>query len=149
MKKQSFTVSDLNCGTIRIKKSRILIVDDDPDVVIFLKTILAEFPNLQVFTARDPFETIDILSQHVVDMIFLDWSLPGITGPDTLLKIEKLLGSDLDAPSEWDSKKAKVYLYTTREKETCKIQSSKYFEYCGYINKQSRDMDPILKSILS
>jgi two-component system sensor histidine kinase/response regulator len=73
--------------------SRILIVDDEPANVFFLKTILVN-EGYKVTTATDGMECLDILSNSHPDVILLDIMMPGITGIEVL---EKVKGNELTA----------------------------------------------------
>ncbi len=66
--------------------SRILIVDDEPANVFFLKGILVG-EGYKVITANDGMECLNILSNTHPDVILLDIMMPGITGIEVLEKI--------------------------------------------------------------
>ena len=73
--------------------SRILVVDDEPANVFFLKGILAG-EGYKVITATDGLECLGILNNNHPDVILLDIMMPGITGIEVL---EKIKGNELTA----------------------------------------------------
>lgn len=58
---------------------KILIVDDDPDIVTITKFIL-ENENFLVLSGGSAEEALDTLKQEVPDVILLDLSLPKMQG---------------------------------------------------------------------
>ncbi|MES3037125.1 MAG: response regulator transcription factor [Bdellovibrionota bacterium] len=66
---------------MEVKKSKVLLIDDDPDVRQLLTTILAE--NYQVFEAPTGAAGIDMARQVKPDVILLDFNMPGISGAET------------------------------------------------------------------
>lgn len=61
------------------KRPLVLVVDDEPDIVFFLKAVLEDH-NLQVITAFDGDEAAEKLRQHKPDLISLDLLMPGKSG---------------------------------------------------------------------
>jgi CheY-like chemotaxis protein len=122
------------------KTHRILLVDDDPSALSFLRTIFSSFANFKIFTAGDPYEVIDILNHQVIDTIILDWSLPLMTGPQTLLRSEEILSSDPDVPLEWDQKKVNVIFFSIKDSWECKSINTQHFKYRGYISKNKTNL---------
>ncbi|TFG45817.1 MAG: response regulator, partial [Dehalococcoidia bacterium] len=61
------------------RKARILIVDDEPSVRAFIKTILTKNGHTAEGTGN-PEEVLSILEQDAYDIIFLDVRMPGISG---------------------------------------------------------------------
>lgn len=72
-----------------MKKNRILIVDDEPDILRVVKDVL-ESEHYDVQVARNALETFRRLKDFVPDCIVLDLKLPGIDG----LEICRTLKSD-------------------------------------------------------
>lgn len=64
------------------KKSTILLVDDEPDVLVYL-TVLLEDHGYDILTASDGQEALDIVMQVKPDLISLDLSMPHHTGLTT------------------------------------------------------------------
>lgn len=72
----------------KILNSRILIVDDEPANIFFLKGIL-EGEGYRVITASNGMECLDILKDTRPDVILLDIMMPVISGIEVLEKIQK------------------------------------------------------------
>lgn len=68
--------------------SRILVVDDEPANIFFLKGILAG-EGYKVITASSGMECLEILNDTRPDVILLDIMMPVITGIEVLEKIKK------------------------------------------------------------
>jgi CheY-like chemotaxis protein len=126
---------------------RVLIIDDDHEMIELLKLQLSEDRRMKIFYAEDPFEAIEIMSQQVMDAIILDWSLPQMTGPETLSKTEQVFKSDPNLPFEWENKKTKVVIMTGRERSECRPSSTRHFKYSGFINKNGANLISIVESI--
>lgn len=60
-------------------KKRILLVDDEPDLVEFVKMRL-EANNYDVLVANDGEEAFEVLAQNIPDLIILDIVLPKMDG---------------------------------------------------------------------
>lgn len=60
---------------------RVLVVEDDPIGRSALEQHLRSW-NLDVRAAADGLSALLLLQQHRIDVILLDWDLPGISGPD-------------------------------------------------------------------
>jgi YesN/AraC family two-component response regulator len=69
----------------------ILIVDDDPAVLEALSTALAT--QFQIVTARTGFEALEVLGQHLLDLVLLDNVLPDMPGLAILRIIKRYLPS--------------------------------------------------------
>ncbi len=61
------------------KRPLVLVVDDEPDIVFFLKSVLEDH-GLRVITAFDGDEATEKLRQHKPDLISLDLLMPGKSG---------------------------------------------------------------------
>lgn len=66
---------------IDYSKYKVLVVDDVKTNVLLLKVML-EQEKLQVSTAQDGYEALDILSKEKIDLLLLDVMMPGINGFD-------------------------------------------------------------------
>jgi two-component system KDP operon response regulator KdpE len=62
-----------------MKRQRILVVDDDPKIVKFIKTNL-EARDYELFIARGGSEALNISREESPDLVILDIMLPGIDG---------------------------------------------------------------------
>lgn len=69
-------------------KKRILIIDDDPIIVTYLETFLAN-NGYETATASDGGEAVDITTNFKPDLITLDLDMPKEWGPRFYRKISK------------------------------------------------------------
>lgn len=67
---------------------KILIVDDEPDMLKLLKMILTEKTPYDVMTTNNPFEAIEIAKRGGLDVVIADLKMPGLDGI-SLLKAVK------------------------------------------------------------
>lgn len=116
-------------------QKRILIVDDDEELLDLLKTVFKNDQYVKLFTAQDPFEVMEMMSVQVFDLVILDWNLPKLNGFETLLEVENGFKYDPNLPLEWEGKRVKVVVFTGNEKKDCKVCNSKHFRYSGYVPK--------------
>lgn len=68
--------------------SRLLVVDDEPAVRLFLAEQLRE-ADYQVSTAASGEEALAFLEQHTVDLVLLDLRMPGMDGVQTMAEIRR------------------------------------------------------------
>lgn len=66
----------------------VLVVDDDPDVVLFLSSIL-EDAGMKVETANDGAGALERIRAHPPDLISLDLVMPGASGVRVLHELRK------------------------------------------------------------
>ena len=116
-------------------QKRVLVVDDDADMIDLLKNMFKNDHDIKIFTSQDPYEAMDMMSVQVFDFIVLDWNLPNLNGLETLLEVEKGFKFDPNLPLEWDRKKVRVIVLSGNERDACKVTNTKHFRYSGYINK--------------
>ena len=71
---------------------KILIVDDEPNIVMSLEYIFKK-ENFNVFIARDGQEAINTIEKETIDLIILDIMMPNVDGYQVLkyIKSEKKL----------------------------------------------------------
>lgn len=67
---------------------KILIVDDEPNIVMSLEYTFKK-NNFEVFIARDGQEALDILKNSLPNIIILDVMMPNVDGYNTLEQIKK------------------------------------------------------------
>ena len=67
---------------------KILVIDDDPDVVEYL-TALLEDNGFVVFSAKDGEAGVELAKQEKPDMITLDLEMPGEWGPRVFRRLSK------------------------------------------------------------
>jgi len=71
-----------------MKKTKIMVVDDEVDILTFVKTIL-EFEGYAVLTTTNGEEALSMASTSVPDLIILDVKLPGIDGYEVCRRLKK------------------------------------------------------------
>ncbi|MGA8571944.1 MAG: response regulator [Desulfobaccales bacterium] len=72
----------------------IVIVDDEPDMLMLLKIILTEKTDYQVLTTSDPNQALDWCRENHADLLISDLRMPQIGGIE-LLKMAKELDPNL------------------------------------------------------
>lgn len=78
----------LSCGKKKIEMKKILIVDDEPNIVMSLEYTFKK-NNFEVFIARDGQEALDILGDAQPNIIILDIMMPNVDGYNTLEQIKQ------------------------------------------------------------
>ena len=74
-----------------LEKKRILIVEDNEDIIDVLKLFLTHFSqNIELSTAKSGFEALDILKQTIPHLIILDVMMPGMDGFEVISRLKKL-----------------------------------------------------------
>ena len=68
-------------------KHRILIVDDEPNIVMSLEYAFKK-KGFEVFIARDGSEALTILKDNIPDIVLLDIMMPNVDGYQTLKHIK-------------------------------------------------------------
>jgi CheY-like chemotaxis protein len=67
---------------------KILVVDDEPDVLTFLSALLKD-AGYQVLTARDGTQALQVAKKEQPDLISLDLAMPGNTGTEFYRKMQR------------------------------------------------------------
>jgi len=67
---------------------KILVVDDEPDVLTFLSTLLKD-AGYEVLRAKDGIEALQVAKQKKPDLISLDLAMPNNTGTEFYRKLQK------------------------------------------------------------
>lgn len=67
---------------------KILIVDDEPNIVMSLEYAFQR-KDFEVFIARDGDEALNILDNHIPNVILLDIMMPNVDGYQTLKNIKQ------------------------------------------------------------
>ncbi|MGR3177579.1 MAG: response regulator [Candidatus Anammoxibacter sp.] len=70
------------------KKTNILFVDDDEDIIVTLNYIFTDTYN--VFKAFNAKEALDILQKEDIAIIIADHRMPGMTGTELLIESQKI-----------------------------------------------------------
>jgi CheY-like chemotaxis protein len=74
-------------------KAKVLVADDNKLSRELLKTIVAQ-QGYEVIEAEDGEEVLRILSQHEIDLIFMDCSMPILSGIETSQQIRQLVSPE-------------------------------------------------------
>jgi len=74
-------------------KPRILIADDDPDILDVLEIALSE-DNYEIFKALDGEEALRIIKSKPLDLVLVDYNMPKVNGRQVCMEVKKdiLLG---------------------------------------------------------
>ena len=75
--------------TEKSKKSTILCVDDEPDILIVLSEYLSN-EGFTVLTADSGEAAIDMIKTHKIDLVLLDMAMPKMNGIETLTEMKKV-----------------------------------------------------------
>ena len=62
------------------QRPNILVVDDDPDIIEAITTVLESIDEYEVRTARDGLECMEALKSQVPDLLILDLLMPRMDG---------------------------------------------------------------------
>ena len=71
------------------KKSSIMIVDDEPDILVVLGEYLGK-EGFKVLTAKDGRQALEKVKDNKIDLILLDMAMPNMNGIETLKEIKKI-----------------------------------------------------------
>jgi CheY-like chemotaxis protein len=73
-------------------KKSILVIDDEPDAIEFVRAVLSNLDKFIIIAAKDGEEGIELVKKHLPDLIILDIMMPGQSGFDLFysLRNEKL-----------------------------------------------------------
>ncbi len=73
---------------------KLLIVDDEPDMLKLLSTIIREKTPYEVITTNTPAEAVEMARQGGFDLVIADLKMPGLDGIELLTSI-KAIDEDL------------------------------------------------------
>ena len=62
------------------ERPKILVVDDDPDIIEAISTVLESVEEYDVRTARDGVECVEAIKQDLPDLLILDLLMPRMDG---------------------------------------------------------------------
>ena len=69
-------------------ETTVLLVDDDPDAVRLLETMLTALPHpYRILKAYDGFQALELMETVVPDVVFLDLLMPGLDGEQTMARM--------------------------------------------------------------
>jgi len=74
---------------------KILIVDDEPDMLKLLSMILREKTSYEIITTNNPMEAIELAKQGGFDLVISDLKMPGLDGMEIIDAVKKV---DEDIP---------------------------------------------------
>jgi DNA-binding NtrC family response regulator len=74
---------------------KILIVDDEPDMLKLLSMILREKTSYEITTTNNPMEAIELAKQGGFDLVISDLKMPGLDGMEIIDAVKKI---DEDIP---------------------------------------------------
>lgn len=74
---------------------RILIVDDEPDMLKLLGMILREKTSYEITTTNNPIEARELVKQGGFDLVISDLKMPGLDGIEIIDAVKKV---DVDIP---------------------------------------------------
>ncbi|HLC16492.1 MAG TPA: response regulator [Thermodesulfovibrionia bacterium] len=69
---------------------KILIIDDEPDMVKLLSMILRSRKDYSLITTINPLEGVELLKQDQFDLVITDLKMPGLDGEEVLESVKKL-----------------------------------------------------------
>lgn len=68
----------------------VMVVDDDPTILMLLKDLLSMVPGCVVSTSSNPSEAMQEIVKGAIDIVFTDVHMPGVTGIEMLKDIQSL-----------------------------------------------------------
>ena len=74
---------------------KLLIVDDEPDMLKLLSMIIKEKTPYEAFTTNNPLEALELAKQGGFDLVIADLKMPGLDGMELLEAIKRV---DEDIP---------------------------------------------------
>ena len=78
-------------GGETLRKKRVLIVEDNPDLVEVLMLFLASVSrNVEISTARSGFEALEKIKDQTPNLVILDVMMPGMDGFEVLARLRRL-----------------------------------------------------------
>ena len=73
---------------MQVKDIKILLVDDEPDIIEIVKFNLAQV-GYQIFSASDGLEAIEVAKKELPHLIVLDVMMPNLNGIDTCERLRQ------------------------------------------------------------
>lgn len=70
-------------------RKNIVVIDDEPDAIEFVKAVLSSIGEFNVIAAKDGEEGIELVKKHLPDLIILDIMMPGQSGFDVFYILRK------------------------------------------------------------
>src|SRR6478752_929055 len=73
-----------------VTKFRVVVVEDDPDVAFFMKTVLEKRADAVAIAVTDPSIALGTIAEFEPDLVITDIEMPGISGLDLLKELRSL-----------------------------------------------------------
>lgn len=73
------------------EKFKVLMIDDEKDIVNFLSKTFANFPNIRFMTALRAVQGLEIARTERPRVVMLDLRMPGMNGEEALIELKKML----------------------------------------------------------
>ena len=77
-----------------MNQTKVLLVDDQPVSLLYLKKTLNRLADMQITTSRDANEALKLCSDKQWDLIVADYQLPGMNGLDFIRQFRKIKGGE-------------------------------------------------------
>lgn len=68
---------------------KILVVDDMPDQILILKTILMDEGFRRIYDANEGKKALSLIRKTALDLVICDWNMPGMTGLQLLQEVRR------------------------------------------------------------
>lgn len=103
---------------------KVLLVDDQSDARLMLRTMLGELGVTQIFEANDGRQAMSFMddASDLVNLVICDWNMPRMSGLDLL---KQLRGAGIDVP----------FLMLTGRKDMQSVLEARNTGVTGYISK--------------
>jgi len=69
---------------------RILVIDDEPDMLVLLKMIIEDNTGYDVETTNNPAEGLKMLKEEAYDLVISDLKMPGMDGLEVFDELRKM-----------------------------------------------------------
>ena len=120
----------------KLKRKRLLLVEDMKEGQVLVQLALKNF-HVDLEIAEDGFEAIEfLLEKPDLDLLILDWRLPGINGLRALNYTERVISMDVDLVSaRRDVKPIPVVIYTSSNISPEQMEGFDHFEVVDFWKK--------------
>lgn len=129
-------------------KGRILIVDDEKDMLTLLDRIISEDTHYTAVTETNPEKAIEIFQKEDFDLVMTDLKMPGMSGITLMEKIKKIRSdvsviiltayATIDTAVEATQKGASDYLTKPFRRERLLVTLDKVMKWQGVIRENTR-----------
>lgn len=69
---------------------RILVIDDEPDMLMLLRMIIEDNTSYEVETTNNPAEGLKMLTEEAYDLVISDLKMPGMDGLEVFDELRKM-----------------------------------------------------------